>query len=74
MVDIHFDIGNKGHTQVINVCDTLSHVDTLMCQIWYDYVKGQKSCALNTLHLIMTHPCAKYGKPMSEQFKVMGQT
>ena len=24
------------------VCDISSHGDTLMCQIWFDYVKGQK--------------------------------
>ena len=44
---------SQGQTQVMNVFDILSHGDTLMCQIWYDYVKGQKSCALNT------KPCQK---------------
>ena len=29
----------------MNVCDTSSHADTLMYQIWYDYIKGQKYVA-----------------------------
>ena len=41
----NFDIEAKGqgHTDVMNVCDTLSLSKTLMCQIWYDYVKGQEA-------------------------------
>ena len=37
--NINFYIEAKGHshTEVMNVCDTLSYSDTLMCQIWYDY-------------------------------------
>ena len=31
----------QGHTDAMNVCGTLSHGETLMCQIWCDYVKGQ---------------------------------
>ena len=38
---------DQGHTEVMNVCYTSSHGDTLMCQTWYDYIKVQKSCALN---------------------------
>ena len=31
-----FDLGVKGQQcfQIMNVCDTLSHGDRLMCQIW----------------------------------------
>ena len=36
--NINFDIKVKsqGHIEVMNACDTLSHSDTLICQIWYD--------------------------------------
>ena len=39
----NFDIEVKGqvHTEVSNTCETSYHGDTCMCQIWYDYVKGQ---------------------------------
>lgn len=42
MTKNNFDIEAKdhGHTDVMNVCDTLSHGDTRLCQIWNDY--GQK--------------------------------
>ena len=45
-----FDIKaiGQGHTEVMNVWDTLSHNDALMCQILYDYFKRQKSCGPNT--------------------------
>ena len=33
---------------------TLSHGDTFMCHIWYDYVKGQKAVA-QTLSLCKKH-------------------
>ena len=33
----------QGHTEFMNVCDTLYHGDTLTCQTKYDFVKGQKS-------------------------------
>ena len=38
----------QGHTDVMNVCDILSYGNTLLCQMSYDYVKGQKRCGLNT--------------------------
>ena len=38
--------------------------DTLMCQIWYDYVKGQKSCGPNT------KPCQN---PYKIDLEVKGQ-
>ena len=41
-------VKGQGHTEVLNVCDTSYHGDTLMCQIWYDIVKRQESCGLNT--------------------------
>ena len=51
----NFDIEVKGqgHTEFINVRDTLYHGDTLTCQTKFDYVKGQKSWDLNT------KPCHK---------------
>ena len=30
--------------EVMNICDTSSHGERPMCQIWYDYVIGQKNC------------------------------
>ena len=46
----NFDIEVKGqgHTAVRNVRNTLYHGETLTCQTYYDYVKGQKSCGTNT--------------------------
>ena len=35
----------------MNVCDTHSYGDALMCQIWYDYVKGQKAVAWAQSHV-----------------------
>ena len=32
----------KGRTDVMNVHDILSYGNTLLCQMSYDYVKGQK--------------------------------
>ena len=32
----------------MNVCDTSPHSELLICQMWFDYVKEQKSCGLNT--------------------------
>ena len=58
---------SQGQTQVMNVFDILSHGDALMCQIWYDYVKGQKSCALNT------KPCQKpykFDPEVKGQFRI----
>ena len=48
----------------MNVCDTLSHDDTLMRQIWYDYVKRQKRYGPNT------RPCQK---PYKFDLQVKGQ-
>ena len=28
----------QGHTEDMTICDTSSHVNTLMNQLWYDYV------------------------------------
>ena len=37
----------QGHIEVVNACNTSSYCDTLMCQMWYDYVNRKKSCGLN---------------------------
>ena len=33
----------KLKVKVINIPDTSSHSDTLMCQVWYAYLKEQRS-------------------------------
>ena len=38
------------------VYDALYHGDTLMCQIWYDFVKRNESCGPNTKPWL-TKPC-----------------
>ena len=35
-------VKGQGHTEFMDVCDTLYHGDTLACQTKYDYVKDQK--------------------------------
>ena len=64
--DENFDIEVKGqgHTEIINVCDTLYHGDKLTCYIKNDFVKGQKSCGPNT------KPCHK---PYKYDLEVKGQ-
>ena len=42
------EVKNQGHTEFMNVHDTLYHGDTLTCQTKYDCVKGQKNWGLNT--------------------------
>ena len=37
---LNFETKNECHTEVMNICDTSPYGDTLMCHIWYDYVKG----------------------------------
>ena len=37
---LNIEAKGQGQTEVMNVCDTLSYGDILMCQIWYEYVKG----------------------------------
>ena len=63
--NINFDIEakNQRHPELMNVCDTLSHSDTLMCLIWFDYmyVKGEKSCVHKT------KPCKKLCKEVGSQ-------
>ena len=42
------DAKGQGHTGIMHVYDTLSHGDTLMCQIWYEHDKRKKkSCGRN---------------------------
>ena len=80
----NFDIEVKGqgHAEVMNVCDTSSYDDVLMCKICgsntkpcqkpkrFDLeVKGQH---MNSLMLI--DRCAQYGMLMSKQTEVMGRT
>ena len=50
-----YEATGQGHTEVMTACscDISPHGDTLMCQISYDYAKGQKSCGPNT------KPCQK---------------
>ena len=43
--NFHIEANCQGHKEVMN--DTSSYGDALMCQVWYDYVKGQKCCGLN---------------------------
>ena len=38
-----FDLRIKGHIEVMMVPDTSCHGDTPMCQIWFAYVKEQRS-------------------------------
>ena len=42
----------QGHTEVVNVFYTSSYGDTLVCQIWYYYVKSTKK-------LLAIHESAK---------------
>ena len=37
------EVKGQGHKKVRIVCKTSSHNYTTMCQIWYAYVRGQKS-------------------------------
>ena len=44
----------------MNVCNTSSYVDILRCQIWYDYVKGQKSCGRNISKALYSQRTVSY--------------
>lgn len=44
----HTDSKVHGHSKVIMLCDTSSHSDTLKCQIYNYYAKGQNNCVPNT--------------------------
>ena len=87
----NFDIEVKGqgHTEVINIPNTSPHhSDTLMCQVWYAYLKEQRSYGPDTnLHrqtdrqteymthrLMVMHPCAKYRMSMAKNKEVMART
>lgn len=51
---INFEIKVKGqsHIEFMNVCDTLCHGDTLICNTKYAYFKEQKAVARKQRHLI----------------------
>ena len=36
----------------MHVYDTLSHGDTLMCQIWYEHDKGKKKAVAGTISFV----------------------
>ena len=46
--DFDLEVKGQGHTEVMMVPDTSSHGDTPMCQIWYTYVKEQRSYSPDT--------------------------
>lgn len=60
---IQDEVKGHGRTEVMKMFDTSCHGITLMCQIWYYYVKVHFQCRDHecTRHNVT---CAKYGKPM----------
>ena len=56
-------VKGQGHTEVRKVFDRSSHGDTLMNQIWYDFVKGRKDVARTNI----------WQKPYKIDFEVKGQ-
>ena len=78
----------RSRVKVIDIPKTSYHSDTLMCQVWYAYLKDQRSYGPDTnLHrqtdrqteymthrLMVMHSCAKYRMSMAKKKEVLART